>query len=121
MSSSSRRRRGEETPDSPPETPQDPPSEADAPTQELPAEPPAAEGPQHDAAEGPQDAGEGDAEFNGTDAVYTAQEGAGPCRMCSSPIEEGQQYVILTNGRKAHYGDCSDQARAAGYLGQIEA
>lgn len=55
------------------------------------------------------------------EGVYTAREPAGPCRMCSATIDEGQQYMVINIGRRVHYGDCSDQARAAGYLGQIEA
>lgn len=53
--------------------------------------------------------------------VDTAQEPAGPCRMCSLPIEVGEPYVIINLGRRVHYVDCIDQARAAGYLGRIEA
>ena len=52
--------------------------------------------------------------------VDTAVEDAGPCRMCSFTIEAGQQYVVINLGRRVHYVDCSDQARAAGYLGPID-
>ena len=50
------------------------------------------------------------------EGVYTAQEPAGPCRMCSVPIDVGDEYMVLNIGRRVHYGDCADQARAAGYL-----
>ncbi len=55
------------------------------------------------------------------EGVHTAQEDAGPCRMCSVTIAEGELYMVINLGRRVHYGDCSDQARAAGYLGPIEA
>jgi len=77
---------------------------------ESPGEvPPADEPPADQAAEEPPE------------GVYTAQEPAGPCRMCSVLIDVGDQYMVLNIGRRVHYGDCADQARAAGYLGQIEA
>jgi len=48
--------------------------------------------------------------------VATAQVPAGPCRMCSFPIDAGQDYVVIKIGRRVHDGACADQARAAGYL-----
>ncbi len=50
------------------------------------------------------------------EGVFTASEPAGPCRMCSKPIDAGQQYMVINIGRRVHYEDCADQARAAGYL-----
>ncbi len=50
------------------------------------------------------------------EGVFTASEPAGPCRMCSAPIDVGQQYMVINIGRRVHYEDCADQARAAGYL-----
>lgn len=53
--------------------------------------------------------------------IHTAQEPAGPCRMCSLPIDVGENYQVINIGRRVHDGDCADQARAAGYFGPTEA
>ena len=109
---------------------QDPPSSTSSGEEETGAQPPGDEptapeeqgtGAQPPGDEPPAGALEEPAAEEPPEGVHIAQEPAGPCRMCSSPIDVGERYMVLNIGRRVHFGDCSDQARAAGYLGEIEA
>lgn len=85
----------------------------------TPPEQPEAGTPEGDAADPePEDATPADEPAPG---IHTAQEPAGPCRMCSLPIDAGEKYQVINIGRRVHDGACADEARAAGYFGPTEA